>query len=181
MITRRTALGAGLALTAVAGTAGFSAYATAASGDGAVIDALLIDETMDMPGPVAVLIEARPRTVPTIGISLEADAHARLMQVLGSSRSIAGISSGATLFCVERLGWDHGFRLTARHEQRVGDPIGGAFREDAAAFLAGSSASAASSPALVRAYRPSRADGVLHAWVMQKSDRPQFRQNRGEA
>jgi len=180
MITRRTALGAGLALTAVASTAGFSAYARAASGAGGVIDALLIDETMDIPSPVAALIEARPRTVPVVGISLDAAAHERLMLVLGGSRTIAGISSGATLFCVERLGWDHGFRLTARREQRVDDPIGDAFRGDAAAFLAGSSA-AAGSPALVRAYRPSRADGVLHAWVMQKSDRPQFRQNRGEA
>lgn len=180
MITRRTALGAGLAFTAVAGATGLGAYGKSASRHAGVIDALLIDENMELPRPMAAWIEASPRAVPILGISLDAAGHARLMHVLDSSGAIAGISSGATLFCVERIGWDHGFRLTGRREQRASDPIGDACRLDVSAFLAGSSAAAASSSPLVRVYRPSRADGILHAWVMQKSDRPQFRQSRGE-
>jgi hypothetical protein len=42
-----------------------------------------------------------------------------------------------------------------------------------AAFLSAAHPPTASPLPLARAYRPSRADGTLHAWVMQKSTRPQ--------
>jgi hypothetical protein len=94
------------------------------------------------------------------------------------SFAIVGISSGATLFCLERIGWDHGFRLTGRSRRCAGDPGGDACREDVAAFLSGVHPPAASTSLLARAYQPSRADGMLHTWIMQKSASPQFRQGR---
>jgi hypothetical protein len=94
---------------------------------------------------------------------------------LEKSQAIAGISSGATLFCLERIAWDHGFRLTGRSQRCTSDP-GETCLQDLAAFLGGTHP-AANPPSLARAYRPSRADGLLHAWVMRKSAGPQFRQD----
>ena len=180
MITRRIALGAGLAFTAVAGTAGVSVSGWDAPRNAGVIDALLIDESMAMPRFLAALIGASPRAVPIVGITLDAAAHARLARVLDSSHAIAGISSGATLFCLERIAWDHGFRLTGRSEGYASDPGDDAFRQDVVVFISGTEPAAASASPLARAYRPSRADGMLHAWIMQKSG-PQLRQHRREA
>lgn len=124
-----------------------------------------------MPRQMAAFIKASSRTLPVVGIQLDAAAHAGLMRVLDKSQAIVGISSGATLFCVERIAWDHGFRLTERSQQCADDLTDDAFRRDVAAFLSRSHAPAASPSPLARAYRPSRADGTLHAWVMQKSAR----------
>lgn len=175
MITRRTIVGAGLAFTAVASTAGFGM--TARRRDAGSIDALLIDQNIEMPRPIAALLNTRRRTLPVVGIHLDAAAQAKLMRVLAESQTIAGLSSGATLFCLERMGWDHGFRLTGRSEHctsspNVSGPSLDTCRQELTALLSG----AAHPSALARAYRPSRADGMLHLWVMQKSGRPQFHQ-----
>jgi hypothetical protein len=182
MITRRTAVSAGLAFAAVASTTGFGAYdLTLRRGrEEQTIDALLIDENMEMPRQMAAFIEASKRMLPVIAIRLDASAQAGLRRVLDHSQAIVGISSGATLFCLERIGWDHGFRLTGRSERCASDQSGDACRQDVAAFLAGAYPLAASRSPLVRAYLPSRADKILHAWVMQKSGRPQFRQSQQE-
>jgi hypothetical protein len=177
MITRRTAVGAGLALTAVACTAGFGAYGPIARRrpEARAIDALLIDESIEISRPMAAFIKASRRMLPVVGIRLDAAALAGLRRVLDQSHAIAGISSGATLFCLERIAWDHGFRLTGRSEQCASALDGDARQQDVAAFLSGAYPSAASPSPFARAYRPSRADGMLHAWVMQKSANPQFR------
>ena len=173
MLTRRTVLGAGLAFVAVACAAGFGAYGPNARRrrEARAIDSLLFDETIEMPSQMAAFIKASRRTLPVVGIRLDAAAHLGLMRVLDKSQAIIGISSGATLFCLERVAWDHGFRLTGRSQRCASDLGDNACQQDVAAFLNGTHPSAASPSRLARAYRPSRADGTLHAWVMQKSVR----------
>ncbi len=183
MMTRRTVLGAGLAFAAVAGTAGFGAHDATARRrrEPRAIDALLIDETIEMPRQLATVIETRSRTLPVVGIHLDAASHAGLMRVLNESRAIVGISSGATLFCLERLAWDHGFRLTERSQRCAGGPGDDTCWDDVAAILGGAHPLAASPSSGVRAYRPSRGDGTVHAWAMQKAAGPQINRGRQEA
>jgi hypothetical protein len=171
MVTRRIVLGAGMAFTSLACAAGFGAYTPTAQHrrNAQAIDALLIDEGIEMPREIAVLITASKLKFPIVAVQLDAATHARLVRVLKCSRVIAGISSGATLFCLERIAWDHGFRLTGRTQQCASDPNQQA-QQDVAAFLGGT-LPAANPSILVQAYRPSRADATLHAWVMQKSAR----------
>jgi hypothetical protein len=133
------------------------------------IDALLVDETVGMPRAIAAFADASRRTLPVVAIGLDATAQAGLTRLLRDSRVIAGISSGATLFCLERMAWDHGLRLAGRNQMRS-SALGDASLDDVAAFLAGANPSGAAGK-LVREYRPSRADGVLHAWILRKYGR----------
>jgi hypothetical protein len=181
MMTRRTVLGAGLALasacTVAFGECGPSArpHRKARS-----VDALLIDESIEMPRPLAAFVKASGRTLPVVGIRLDAAAHAGLRHVLDTSHAIVGISLGATLFCLERIAWDHGFRLAGRSQRCASDPGEDACRQDVAAYLSGTHPLAAIPSLSTRAYRPSRADGLLHTWAMQKSASPRLRQDRRE-
>jgi len=178
MLTRRTAVGAGLAFGSVACAAGFGAYGQAPgrTREGRAIDTLFIDESFETPRQMAALVEAGGRALPVVRIRLEAADLAGLQRVLEKSQAVVGLSSGATLFCLERIAWDQGFRLTGRSQRCASGP-GEACLQDLAAFLGGTHP-AASPPSLARAYRPSRADGLLHAWVMRRSAGPQFRQGR---
>ena len=180
MVTRRTVLGAGVAFASVAFTAGFGTQGPTARPrrEARSIDALLVDESIEMPRQMAALIKDSRRALLVVGIQLDAAAQAGLRRVLDKSRGIVGISCGATLFCLERIAWDHGFRLTGRSQGCTSDPGDDACRQDVAAYLSGAHPPAASPSLLARAYRPSRADGLLHAWVMQKSADSQLRQGR---
>ena len=182
MLTRRTVVGAGLVFASVACSAGFGACGPTSRRhrEARSIDALLIDQGLEMPRQMAAFINATRHRLPVLEIQLDAAAQPGLRRVLDTSHAIVGLSSGATLFCLERIAWDHGFRLTARTQRCAGDPGDDACRQDMAAFLSGAHPPAASPALLARAYRPSRADAMLHAWVMQKSARPQFRQGRRE-
>jgi hypothetical protein len=120
---------------------------------------------------MAGFIEASRRKVAVIGVRLDAAAHAGLKGVLDSSHAIVGISSGATLFCLERIAWDHGFRLTGRSGRSAAKPAIDALQRDVLAFMGGVQLPAAGPSPAARAYRPSRIDGMLHAWVMHKSAR----------
>jgi hypothetical protein len=182
MMTRRTVLGAGLAVTAVACTTAFGAHDSTARRrrEARAIDALLIDETIEMPRQMSTFIKASRRTLPVVGIQLDAASHAGLMGVLNKSQAIVGISSGATLFCLERIAWDHGFRLTERSQRCASDPDEDTCWRDVAALLSGAHPLAASPSAVVRAYRPSRVDGTLHVWAMQKYAGPQLDHGRQE-
>ena len=169
-ITRRTLLGAGAALTAMGGTAAFGSNGPSAGGrgDAPSIDALLIDETIGMPGSMTAFIEASRRSLPVIGIRLDAAGHGGLLGVLERSRVIAGISSGATLFCLERIAWDRGFRLTRRSERGAADLGEDCSPREVAAFLGGAHDPDARPLPLACAYRASRVDGTLHAWAMRQ-------------
>jgi hypothetical protein len=172
VVTRRIVLGTGVAFASL-----FVIDVSAAHGTGSrsrrasrSIDALLVDETIRMPSAVAAFADASRRLLRVVSIGLDATAQAGLTRLLREGRVIAGISSGATLFCLDRMAWDHGLRLTGRTEVRS-NTLGDASSDDVAALLTGAHSSSASAAKFVREYRPSRADGVLHAWVMQKSRR----------
>ena len=176
MMTRRTALAAALsfasmAVVSAARSAAFDNTDARRRAATRAIDALLVDETIELPGPMAAFVETRRRTLPVVGVRLDAAAHAGLKRVLGGSRAIVGVSSGATLFCLERIAWDHGFRLTGRSERSVTASGCDALRRDVDALLAGARLPATGPSPVVRAYRPSRVDGTLQAWVMHKSAR----------
>jgi hypothetical protein len=180
MMTRRTVLGAGLVFTAVACTTGFGAYDPAPSRrrEARSIDALFFDETIEMPLEMSTFIKACGLTLPVVGIRLDAASHAGLTRVLNKSETIVGISSGATLFCLERIARDHGFRLTDRSQYCAADLGDDTCWQDATAFLSGAHPLAASPLPAVSAYRPSRVDGTLHAWAMQKYAGPQLNHSR---
>lgn len=133
---------------------------------------MLIDDRLTMPPQLAAFVAARARTLPVVDIRLDAGGHAALNRVLTDSHVIVGISSGATLFCVERIAWDHGYRLTAR-TQRCHTDFGtdDVCRQDVVAFLNDAHPFTAPSAALAAAYRPSLDDGTLHAWAMRRDAR----------
>jgi hypothetical protein len=176
MVTRRTAIGAGLAFGSVTLAAGFGACGaiTPRRREARLIDALLIDQNIETPAHIAALLKAAKANLPVVEIDLDAAGLVKLGRVLGGSHTIAGISSGATLFCLERISWDHGFRLTAHSQTRSRNPSADAFEQDVAAFVSGIHSATSSPSPPGHDYRPSRADGLLHAWIMQKSS-PQFR------
>jgi hypothetical protein len=182
VITRRTALGAGLAVVTMAYGSGSRAFAnTARRSFGAhTSDILLLDSSIEPPEPLANFIKGRHSNATVFPLHLDAASHSGLMRVLKDNDRIIGVSSGATLFCLERLAWDHGYRMTGR-TQACASALGGkSCQQDIAAFIGGAhSPSAAMSP-FVQSYRPSRADGVLHAWSMQKSVSARMRQARWE-
>lgn len=178
MMTRRTAIGAGVAFAAVACASSFGAIGPVAYQRRRVrsIDALLIDDNIAMPRQMAAFVETNRRVLPIVGIQLDASGQAGLMRVLAKAQNIVGFSSGATLFCVERIAWDQGFRLMARSQRCASEPEAHACRQDVFAYLCGAHNFSASPALPAGAYRPSRADGMLHSWLMLKS-RPQFVQN----
>ena len=187
IVTRRTAIGTGLAFSSMAlasmtGFAGFEAFDPLdRQREASSVDAMLIDETIEMPAEMAAFIDDYRRALRVVGVRLDAAAHAGLRRVLGDSHAIVGLSSGATLFCLERIAWDHGLRLTGRSERCAIDAGDHSWRNALAEYLGRVHPSAASLSPLARAYRPTRGDGLLHAWRMQKSSSPQFRSGPREA
>jgi len=184
MITRRTAISAGLVFASAACATGFDAYGATTQDRRRArsFDALLLDETIELPRQLprqlVAYVQVASPALPVVGIRLDVAEQAGLMRILDKSDAIIGISSGATLFCLERIAWDHGYRLTARSQRNAGDV---ARRQDVAAFLAGSHPSSASPSSLARAYRPSRADDMLHVWTMHKTADARLHQIRREA
>jgi hypothetical protein len=173
VITRRMALGTGLAIATAVSSGAYGAVVTGRRNIPKV-NALLVDRTIKMPDQIEALIAASARTLPVIRVDLDAAAHAGLMRVLGDSEAIVGVSSGATLFCLERLAWDHGFRLT----QRRSTPVIEARWQDAASLLSGHvSSGTRASP--IPGYAPSRADGLLHSWLIQRPDSARSRRGGG--
>jgi hypothetical protein len=172
MATRRTVLGTGLALASLFSVDGSAASVLGARGrrTSRMIDALLVDQTIGMPRAVAAFADANRRTLPVVGIGFDATAQAALTRTLRDNHVIAGISSGATLFCLERMAWDEGLRLAGRNQIRS-SALGDASLDDVAAFLTGANPAGAVAGKLVREYRPSRADGTLHAWILRRSRR----------
>jgi hypothetical protein len=153
---------------------------TARRREARAIDAMLIDETIEIPGQMSMLTEASRLTLPVVGIQLDAASHAGLMSVLNKSQAIVGVSSGATLFCLERMAWDHGLRLTERIQRCASDSDDASCWRDVADLLSAAHPLAASPSPVVRAYQPSRVDGTLHVWTMQRYADPQFSHGRQE-
>jgi hypothetical protein len=165
--------GAAFASTAFAG--GIDAHAASVMGEeqAGPITILLIDETIVVPRRLAALVQSDGRRLPELAVRLDAAGQQDLRRMFGQADAVVGISSGATLFCLERQAWDHGFRLTARSQQHSDDV---AALRDLAKVAGGAMPTAADRASLARAYRPSRADGLIHVWTMHKSGRPAVRQ-----
>jgi hypothetical protein len=182
MVTRRTVIGTGIAFASLTCSAAFGASGPTEQRQlrARAFDALLIDDSIEMPAQMNAFIEASRRLLPVVKIQLDAAAQPALRRFLGASRTILGISSGASLFCLERIAWDHGLRLTGRNQRRGSDWGADACRRHVDAFLSAAYPPAANPSLLARTYRPSRADGLLHAWVMQKIASPQLGQGRRE-
>jgi hypothetical protein len=173
MLTRRTAIGAGIAFASLSSATGVSLLRPLSQRrrEARSIDALFVDETVDMPSGVAAFLKGHGPTLPVVGLRLDAATHAGLRRILDQSSVIAGISSGASLFCLERIAWDHGFRLTERGEHCAGSLDDDAAPQSLVAVLGGTNPTGVGISAVDRAYRPSRADGTLHIWSMQTTAR----------
>jgi hypothetical protein len=168
MITRRVLLGSALVAASAIAPA-FARVPGAISRSGPAprtIEALLVDQTILMPRELSALIAAGRHTVPIVDLTLDAGAHNGLQQTLRESGALVGISSGATLFCVERMAWDHGHRLTARSPRSAANMA--SCRSDLAAMMSGARPAATSRSAQLGAYAPSRLDGLLHVWVIER-------------
>lgn len=173
-------MGTGLAVLSVAGTASISAYGQSA-GSAHETDVLLIDGSITMPRPVKAFIEANRHTTSVVDIRLDAAGHSELKRILQESRTVTGVTSGATLFCLERIAWDHGFRLTARAQRNACDLDGHACIRDVTKFLARAHPAAIKPSSGAHTYRPSQMDGTLQAWTMHKSARSHFSPDTREA
>ncbi len=158
MITRRVMLGSALVAAAAVGPAW---AALARSGlPPRTINALLIDRTIPLPRTLAALIETDRQGMPVVDLTLDAGAHSALQQTLRASGAVVGISCGATLFCVERMAWDYGHRLTARTQRS--SAASGDWDGDLAAIAGGGTVSQPP------AYAPSRSDGLIHVWMIER-------------
>ncbi|WP_408591004.1 hypothetical protein [Novosphingobium sp.] len=168
MITRRALLGNALVAASTIGPAGAAIAGVLPPGvqTHRTISALLIDRTVRQPRELSALIEVSRRSMPVVDLTLDAVAHNTLQQCLRDNEALVGISSGATLFCLERLAWDHGHRLTVRAEANGTDCS--SLRRAAAAFLSGARPAAAPGLSPPGAYAPSRADGVVHVWIIER-------------
>lgn len=175
MVTRREVLGAGLALTAISSAIG-SYSVTAVEEHSGIPKAatLVLDESLGVSTALVDFLHNRKPDLSLLTIRLDSFASTELKPLLNSARMIAGISSGATLFCLERIAWDYGYRVTRRSEHKFKAQTVGARKNDEA-FLAIAHAIISNQPESFaaaiapssRGYRPSMTDDTLHAWIMQ--------------
>lgn len=164
MMTRRQVLGTGVALASISATPGWAAAPRGGAGTGQLPDALVVDDSMVLPDSVASLVEAGSSTLPLFRLRLDAPGLADLAGTLNRSVVLAGISSGASLFCLERIARDSGYRLIARQQHRAD---AASCRHELTALLLGRTQAPADGASL-RAYAPSRADGAVHTWLLAK-------------
>jgi len=178
MITRREVLGAGVALTAVSGVIGLNFASTASEvsdqNDLMKVRALILDEGISVSTKLVASLRTRTPNLELLTSGLDSFTSIELKRIFNSGVTIAGISSGATLFCLERIAWDYGYRITRRSEHEFNVGIVDAHGMDSMILaLANSIMSnkpeflAAASATSNRAYRPSRSDDTLHAWIVQ--------------
>jgi len=177
MVTRREVLGAGVALASISSAIGLnSAYGASAVKDHTglpKVDTLVLDEGLGVSTTVADVLHHRTPDLSLFTLGLDAVTSIRLKHLFNSAQVIAGISSGATLFCLERIAWDYGYRITRRSEHEFSAKANALENDATVLALADKIISnkpesfAAAIAPTTRAYRPSRTDDTLHAWIMQ--------------
>jgi len=180
MVTRREVLGVGLAFASVSGAIGlYSATKARPVKDQTglpKVGAMLVDEHLGIAALLVYFFQNRKPDLPFLTLRLDSFASTELKPIFNSVQVIAGISSGATLFCLERIAWDHGYRMTRRSEHEFTATAATASANDATILALADaivsnrpeSFAAAIAPAS-RAYRPSMTDDTLHAWIMQRA------------
>lgn len=178
MVTRREVLGAALALATFSGAIGLNSIrrmgAVKDQSGLPTLDAIMLDEGLGVSTALVDLLHNRQPEPPLLTIRLDSFASIELKHIFNSAQVIAGISSGATLFCLERIAWDYGYRITRRSEHQFNARTPNALENDATVLALADkimsnrpeSFAAALAPAS-RAYRPSSVDDTLHAWIMQ--------------
>lgn len=164
-------MGIGMTVASAALATGLKAYAATPGIHPQPIGALLVDKSIPMSPQLSAYIDARRQMLPVVAIDLDAAGYSGLMALLDKSHALAGISSGATLFCLERLAWNHGYRLTGRTQQCLSALNDQACQQDLAAFLLAAHSPDARPSSGTTSYRPSHSDDTLHVWVMQKHHR----------
>lgn len=171
MTTRREVLESGLIAAAILGggsaTTAIAAPSRHPLGSFSDVDALLVSESIVLPAGLRLTATGSGRTLPVIPVGLTHAQYGDLRRVLARYDAVAGLSSGAELFCIERIGWNYGMRLMQLHSREAssGDPLGNA---RAAMQLLGRVESQVGPIARPANYRPSQADGLVHAWILQK-------------
>jgi hypothetical protein len=178
MVTRREVLGAGLAFASISGAIGLnSTYRVSAVKDQVVlpkVGTLVLDEGLGVSTSLVDVLHHRTPDLSFLTLGLDAVTSIELKHLFNSAQVIAGISSGATLFCLERIAWDYGYRVTRRSEHVFNANAANVLENDATVLALADkiidnkpeSFAAAIAPTN-RAYRPSRSDDTLHAWIMQ--------------
>jgi hypothetical protein len=178
VVTRRKVLGAGLAITSVSGAVAlYSGTELSAVKDPtglAKVGSLVLDERLGISTAWVDFLHDRKPELRVLTIGLDSFVAIELKPVLSSGHVIAGISSGATLFCLERIAWDHGYRVSRRSEHDFVATVANSPDNDATlrvladAIISGRPDSFAAEIAPAgHAYRPSMTDDTLHAWIMQ--------------
>jgi len=178
MITRREVLGVGLALTSISCAIGLNL----ACGVTAVKDhtglpklgAMVLDESLSVSPTLIDVLHHRKHDLSLLTIGLDAFRSIELKHLFNSGQMIAGLSSGATLFCLERIAWDHGYRMTRRSEHEFVATAASSPDSDATVSVLAEAiirdrpeSFAAAIATGGHAYRPSMTDDTLHAWIMQ--------------
>jgi hypothetical protein len=182
-VTRREVLRAGLALASISGAIGLDAAFAATAGKDQLglpkPGAIVLDEDLEMSAALVRFLQSRKPDLPLLALRLDSTTSTQLKPIFNSAPVIAGLSSGATLFCLERIAWDHGYRISRRSEHLLDSVTANAADNDATvARLA--DAIIDDEPALFataidpagRAYRPSMTDRTLHSWILQMTATP---------
>ncbi|NMN04590.1 MULTISPECIES: hypothetical protein [unclassified Novosphingobium] len=157
--TRRAMLGGALAL---AGGAGLGAGAQARVA-WRPIDAVVIDGRAPLPRELSGRLAAAPASV--LQFTPDVTGYAAMARMFADSQAVSGVTSGATLFCLEQIAADHGFRLTGHACHAADDPA----CSRALGTALGAIAPAAPAMQAGRAtYNRSCEAGRLHVWTMHK-------------
>jgi hypothetical protein len=178
MVTRREVLGAGVALASISGAIGLSSahIVSAVTGQAGSpkVGAMVLDESLSVSSTVIDVLHRHQHDLSLLTIGLDAPGSIELKRLFNEGQMIAGLSSGATLFCLERIAWDYGYRVTRRSEHDFNTNVAHALANDATVLaladkiISNQPESFAAALALTsRAYRPSMTDDTLHTWIMQ--------------
>lgn len=160
MMSRRTLMGAGIAAASLTAVSGVRAAVPGTRR----VETLLVDASLDLPPPLHTFVQQQKVSMRVSDIALDVGGHRELRQLFRHGAVVAGLSSGATLFCVEQVAKDAGWRITARRTHALAGQGEAACRADLATFLSGAGASGLAGGA----YAPSRADNLLHIWVFER-------------
>ena len=130
------------------------------------ISALLTDYEVDESSRCAQDLRTQLQGITILPATLDAKFYGELNMLFRSHRSIGGITTGAALFCLERIAWDHGLRLAWRRSFTLAATGHDAlpFPMLARSFTGDSRALTPSNP--IRGYRNSRSDRLIHAWIL---------------
>jgi hypothetical protein len=190
MVTRRKVLGAGLAIVSVSGAIGLNSPSRRRVVKDQTglpeLGALMLDERLGVSKTLVAHLRNRNPGLPFLTIRLDSPALTKLKQVFERSQMVAGISCGATLFCLERIAWDHGYRIARRSEHEFNAKVARTSENNATvlaladAIIANRPESSTAISLAGRTYRPSGRDHTLHAWVMQRAAAPKRSATRQE-